>query len=74
MGSPFPIELRVLGDSIYRFEWMKVITNPQHNGEFSEISLIFIEFHGFFIDSIDFMDFPLISWISHGFLGRAVQH
>ena len=40
---------------------MKVITNPQHNGEFSEISLFFIEFHGFFIDSIDFIDLPTVN-------------
>ena len=54
MGSPFPIELRVFGHSIHRFEWMKVITNLPHNGEFSEISLIFI-------------DFSLISLIFHWF-------
>ena len=59
MGSPFPNELRVFGHSIHRFEWMEVNTNPSHNEEFSEISLICIDFHWISLISIDFHWFSI---------------
>ena len=34
MVNPFSIDLRVFGNSIHRFEWLKVITHPLRNGEF----------------------------------------
>ena len=67
-GNPFPIDLRVFGHSIHRLEWMKVITNPLRNGEFPEISIIFIDFHWISLIFIEFHWFSIdFHWITANF-------
>ena len=68
MGNPFPIDLWVFEHSNHRLEWVEVITSPLHNGEFSEISLIFIDFHWISLIFIEFHWFSIdFHWFSATF-------